>query len=153
MGVEKIKCILITSINGCYVTFFEESNQRRGDLRMSPPPLNAAQVWYATPATNRGNFKPCSLRSRAGKISSRFSFLLRHLLACALLGDPWLSRHSPQAALSIFRDTPRTPFFALCFCYNSIILKVVNYSINTKYNVAIKTPLKIRGVGGKIFSC
>ena len=35
-----------------------------------PPHPNAAQVWYATPATNHGNLKPPSLRSLARQISS-----------------------------------------------------------------------------------
>ena len=90
------------------VLFCEKSTKSMGVA--IPPYPNAAQVWNAAPATNRGNFKPCSLRSRAGKISSRFSFLFRHLLACALLGDPWLSRHSPQSSLLLFGDSPRTPF-------------------------------------------
>jgi len=100
------KQIAYSIVNLC--SFLEKRTKSMGVA--IPPYPNAAQVWNAAPATNRGNFKPCSLRSRAGKISSRFSFLFRHLLACALLGDPWLSRHSPQSALSIFGDFPRTPF-------------------------------------------
>ena len=42
-------------------------------VAIPPRPTNAAQVWNATSATNRGNLKPHSFHSFARQISSRFS--------------------------------------------------------------------------------
>jgi len=64
----------------------------------SPRPPNAAQVWNASPATNRGNLKPYSLRSLAQQISSRFSQKYFNLL------KPLKYFCSPQTTLLLFGE-------------------------------------------------
>ena len=59
-----------------------------------PSRSNAAQVWNALYATNRGNLKPCSLRSLARQISARFSQAYRHLPAVLALALCLLSAYS-----------------------------------------------------------
>ena len=61
-----------------YSSFLEKRTKSMGRCD-TPHTPNAAQVWYAATATNRGDLKPCSLRSLAGQIPSRFSQVCRHL--------------------------------------------------------------------------
>ena len=63
-----------------YRTFDAKSTKSMGRCD-SPHPPNAAQVWNASSATNRGNLKPYSLRSLARQISTRFLQAYRHLFA------------------------------------------------------------------------
>ena len=61
-----------------FLYFLEESTKDPGRCD-SPRTPNAAQVWYAATATNRGNLKPRSLCSLARQIPARFSQVCRHL--------------------------------------------------------------------------
>ena len=79
--------------------------------------LTLHSVWYASSATNRGNF---SLPQNF----SRFSQAYRHLSACTLFGWPWLSACSPQTQPFILGEkyfpeplsvyTPKTAQLLLC---------------------------------------
>ena len=58
----------------------ESKVTQNAGVAIPPHPTNAAQVWNAASAINRGNLKPYSLRSLARQISSRFSQVSFHLL-------------------------------------------------------------------------
>ena len=70
--------------------------------------LNAAQVWNAASATNRGNLKPHSFHSFARQISSRFSQVSFHLLRPGNLLTLRRLRYCYSG--KVF---PRTPFCSL----------------------------------------
>ena len=104
-----------------YVTFVPKVTKGPGRCD-SPRPPNAAQVWNASPATNRGNFKPCSLRSRAGKISSRFSQVSFHLLRP---GNLLALRRLRYCYSGIFPE-PLLCILLLCLCDSSQSATVQN---------------------------
>ena len=87
-----------------YRSFLEKRTKSMGRCD-TPHTPNAAQVWNAASATNRGNLKPHSFHSFARQISSRFSQVSFHLL-----------RPGNLLALRRLRDCysgkvfPRTPF-------------------------------------------
>ena len=101
---------------------------KNAGVAIPPHPTNAAQVWNAASATNRGNLKPHSFHSFARQISSRFSQVSFHLL-----------RPGNLLALRRLRDCysgkvfPRPPFSSpnpnLSYSFNHIFYKTIQNPI------------------------
>ena len=109
-----------------YRSFLEKRTKSMGRCD-TPHTPNAAQVWNAASATNRGNLKPHSFHSFARQISSRFSQVSFHLLRPGNLLA--LRRLRYFYSGKIF---PRTPFYSpnsnfpisiisnTCYLYNDV---------------------------------